>query len=114
MPICGMCIPGAEVLVNEDGEEKEDAAEDGEELEEEAEPKRLAPSPTLPSAAEIEDHRTTHFPYRSWCPHCVAGRALGERRGAQPLDWQYKRHLISIVSMDYFYLTSGGVKTQRQ
>ena len=50
--------------------------------EEEAEPKRIAPSPTLPSAAEIDDHRICHFPYRNWCPHCVAGRALGERRGA--------------------------------
>ena len=32
------------------------------------------PGPKTPSAAEIDLHNLTHMPYRSWCPHCVAGR----------------------------------------
>ena len=31
-------------------------------------------SPLLPSTAEIDEHNLTHFPYRSWCRHCVRGR----------------------------------------
>ena len=31
-------------------------------------------SPLLPTPAEIEEHNLTHFPYRSWCRHCVRGR----------------------------------------
>ena len=31
-------------------------------------------SPLLPSAKEIDEHNLTHFPYRSWCRHCVRGR----------------------------------------
>ena len=31
-------------------------------------------SPMLPSPAEIDNHNLTHFPYRSWCRHCVRGR----------------------------------------
>eukprot|EP00959_Pyramimonas_sp_CCMP1952_P425385 8910739-Pyramimonas_sp.AAC.1 len=28
-----------------------------------------------PSKGEVEAHNTTHLPYRSWCPHCVRGKA---------------------------------------
>ena len=28
-----------------------------------------------PSKREIEEHMLTHIPYRSWCPHCVRGKA---------------------------------------
>ncbi len=49
---------------------------------EEVEPLRRPAVPKLPSAAEIEDHRRTHIPYRSWCRDCILGRALGEKRGA--------------------------------
>ena len=39
-----------------------------------------------PSASEIEEHRLTHHPFRSWCRECVEGRALGERRVCHPKD----------------------------
>ena len=31
--------------------------------------------PKLPSQSEIDFHMMTHLPYRSWCEHCVKGRA---------------------------------------
>ena len=32
--------------------------------------------PAAPSAEEWRQHRLTHWPYRSWCPVCVAARAV--------------------------------------
>ena len=43
---------------------------------EEARKPKTKPDPKLPSKQEIEEHNITHLPYRSWCPHCVAGRGL--------------------------------------
>ena len=31
--------------------------------------------PRLPSKEEQEEHALTHVPFRSWCRHCVRGRA---------------------------------------
>ena len=42
--------------------------------EEEARNVKSAPIPTLPSEAEVAQHRLTHRPFRSWCPHCVRGK----------------------------------------
>ena len=47
---------------------------------EEAEPLRIAPSPKQPSAADVELHNITHWPYRSWSEECVKGRGLGVLR----------------------------------
>ena len=49
---------------------------DGEQQVEEAEPFRKAMSPIMPPAAEVEEHRITHIPYRSWCKECNMGRGL--------------------------------------
>ncbi len=51
---------------------------DGELLSEqcgEVEPLKHGSSPVLPSASEVEEHRTSgHIQYRSWCPECAMGR----------------------------------------
>ncbi len=39
---------------------------DEDQHETEIEPVKIAPSPVLPSASEVEDHRITHAQYRSW------------------------------------------------
>ena len=33
-------------------------------------------TPEGPSQREIEDHMANHIPFRSWCPFCVAGKAV--------------------------------------
>ena len=93
------------MLDDEEGgaEEVEIASEHGEQGE--AEPLTTAPSPTMPSAAEVEEHRITHIPYRSWCRECVMGRGLGEKRGR---DYQ-REHKMAIVGVDYFFITDRGV-----
>ena len=30
--------------------------------------------PGTPTQKEMEEHNITHLPFRSWCPHCIAGR----------------------------------------
>ena len=55
--------------------------EDFEEIEfeehasEEAQLPEVLRDPGAPTKKELEEHNTTHLPFRSWCPHCVAGKA---------------------------------------
>ena len=65
----------------------------------------IAPSPTMPSAAEVEEHRITHIPYRCWCRDCVMGRGLGEQRGRNT----GRSHDVPRLGIDYWYITSGGL-----
>jgi hypothetical protein len=32
------------------------------------------PSPHTPSTQEVDEHNRNHYPYRSWCHHCVRGK----------------------------------------
>ena len=77
---------------------------------EEPEPIVVAPSPELPSAADIEQHRVTHIPFRSWCRHCCMGRGTGEQRGRH----QGRTHDIPIIGVDYWYMTSRGLDLRNE
>ena len=85
----------------------------GEELieaEEETEPRDSLPNPELPSQSEIDDHNVDHCPYRSWCRHCVEGRA---RELAHKLQDQSSRK-IATVSFDYLFITRGNAFTREE
>ena len=59
--------------------------------------------PTMPSQEEVEAHMLTHVPYRSWCKHCVKGKAKGKphfRTKAGGDD-------VPCVVLDYMYMTGG-------
>ena len=91
-------LPNAEV----EGEGEPMVLEEGED-EEECAPMRMAPEPGEPTAEEIENHRTTHLPYRSWCEECVKGRGSGEQHRAGPAS------SVPIISCDYLLVTRHGV-----
>ena len=78
--------------------------------EEETAKLKAAASPVRPSQAEVEEHRPTHLPYRNLCPECVAGRGLGEQRGRHT----GRCHDIPRVGIDYWFITSGGLRTRRE
>ncbi len=84
--------------------------EGGEELieirdtEEEVEPLKIAKNPLQPTQQQVEDHRISHNPYRTWCKWCIMGRALGEQHGAGHPSG------IPRIGVDYFFITAGGVK----
>ena len=51
--------------------------DEGEGIEEECQPVKVSPSPMMPTAAEVEEHRISHIPFRNWCRECIEGKALG-------------------------------------
>ena len=69
----------------------------------EVEPVKTATGPGKPTDRQIEEHRATHLPYRSWCRWCVLGRGRGLQHRACTTS------LIPVIGMDYFFLTSAGV-----
>ena len=60
--------------------------------------------PNMPSQEEIDQHMTNHVPFRSWCPHCVAGQAQPSqhRRRSQ----EEEENGVPTVSMDYMFMSS--------
>ncbi len=70
----------------------------------EVEAVKIAPDPGQPTRRQVEEHRMTHWPYRSWCRWCNLGRGRG---------FQHRKSngsVIPIVGFDYFFLTKGGVR----
>ena len=60
---------------------------------------RIAKLESLPSKEEVEAHNASHVPYRSWCPHCVKGKAKAGFHKKQDSS----SHTVPTISMDYFY-----------
>ena len=62
---------------------------------------RVGKRPLLPTKAELEEHYPLHLNYRSWCPHCRAGKARLAPHLCEPSD----REKIGItVHSDYAFL----------
>ena len=94
-PLCGICGPLNEVQeppppddgwesineahiepaawdVHDGGAELDDSINvDSDEVVQKVE---AMPAPIQPTKSQTEAHNLTHWPYRSWCPHCVAAR----------------------------------------
>ena len=70
---------------------------------------KVAPDPGQPTWEEIEEHRLTHQPYRSWCKWCVMGR------GVCFLHRNLKsKSAIPRIGIDYFYITQGGIRKRNE
>ena len=78
----------------EDGIEGEVNIEDVEE-----EPAKFKKCPGDPTDAELEQHRTSHLPYRAWCKWCVMGRGTGT-----PHSRIGQTSRITRIGLVYFYL----------
>ena len=63
---------------------------------------KIVKSPGTPSAKERQEHEVHHWPYRSWCDHCVKGRALGQPH--RTVKGEYAESSVARVLMDYGYL----------
>ena len=68
---------------------------------EEAKPPEVLRNPGAPTPREIEEHNVTHLPFRSWCPHFVAGKA--QDRPDKKRDNQGEKQIPKIV-FDYCFL----------
>lgn len=72
-----------------------------EEFEEKTERSGL-PRPVQPSLKEIEEHQIAHVPYRSWCVHCVRGKAHATAHPRSAGEKLPDRR--QTVALDYFFL----------
>ena len=66
---------------------------------------RLACDPGRPTAREIREHNVTHWPYRSWCRHCVRARGIARhhrRRSAE--DREFSKGRVPTISIDHCFL----------
>ena len=63
--------------------------------------------PDAPTKQELEEHLPTHLPYRSWCPHCVAGRGISRRHATVGGD---KEKLGVTISIDYCFFNPEDVE----
>ena len=85
-----------EELKESKGEDDELKRTESEEAKEEIEPvpeaheevrrAKIGRRPDLPTKADIEEHYPLHLHYRSWCEHCVAGKARLAQHRVQPAD----------------------------
>ena len=67
----------------------------------EAIPVNAAPRPNRPSKAEVDEHMLSHLPYRSWCAHCVKGKAKSKKHTCTS---QNNDHEIPMVTLDYMFM----------
>jgi hypothetical protein len=74
------------------------------EIEDEAVVPKIPPSPILPTEQEVQQHDITHLPFRSWCPHCVSGKA----RNRPHRKLKDKVHQVPNIVVDYCFLKGEG------
>ena len=88
----------AEVVVN-----GEDLA--GEE--DQARQPRLPNDPHRPAKREIAEYCVSHWPFRTWCRHCVCGRVVSKPHGSRSdEDHEFGRERIPTDSLDHCFLGS--------
>ena len=64
-------------------------------------PANAAPRPKRPSKAEMDEHMLSRLPYRSWCAHCVKGKAKSKRHSYTTCS---SDRGIPLVTLDYMYM----------
>ena len=76
-----------------------------EDCSEEAHRVRRIPTPVLPTKQDVEEHELLGcVQYRTWCPHCVASRAVGQRHVAVQEPESAKPKALS----EYGYMNGTG------
>ncbi len=83
--------PGDDVVIESDGEDKEDGQEKV----------KIMANPSMPTKHELEHHRITHIPYRNWCPHCVRGKAREDAH--RKVDRSQDE--VPTISIDYAFMS---------
>jgi hypothetical protein len=72
--------------------------------EEEIEAPKIKAGPKAPAKQEREEHEALHMPNRSWCRHCVRGRARDSPHKKADEGEDKQEGKVPIISMDYFFM----------
>ena len=67
----------------------------------ESAPIKARRQPAKPSPEEVRLHETSHYPYRDWCRHCVAG--CGRRHAHKTTEGNTTDESIATIAMDYAF-----------
>ena len=68
----------------------------------------IACDPGRPTQQELLEHRCTHWPFRSWCRHCVRGRAMASphrKKSAEAREFA-EGGRVPTLSLDHCFLGS--------
>ena len=64
---------------------------------------KVARKPNEPTQAEIEQHYAcNHVPFRSWCQHCVMGKA---KNNPHYKILEADQDSVPVISLDYGFMT---------
>ena len=70
---------------------------------------KLPHNPGRPTKKAIREHCVSHWPFRSWCRHCVCGRAVSSpHKTRTEADREFGRERIPTLSMDHCFLGTAG------
>ena len=61
-------------------------------------------NPLNPTRKEIEEHEVTHIPFRSWCKHCIRGRAVNTPHKTKKKTEEDEEGKLPKISMDYGFM----------
>ena len=109
-PITG----GSRASSDEPGVMEQEEGDHDDEFDEGRNPEELA-SPEGPSKHERETHNLTHIPFRSWCEHCVKGRArkkAHKKRNPEIKKEELKK--ATRIYMDFYYNGIGEKEEERE
>ena len=84
----------------------ESANEDEEETEESVIP-NILPSPEAPSRKELAWHNIDHATFRSWCKHCVAGKAKAHPHASRSRSDEDEK-TVPTLGLDYAFMSNQG------
>ena len=76
-------------------QEKREAEQEGREV-------QVRRKPDGPTDEEWRKHRVTHYPFRNWCPYCVAARAKSWPHVRSPIE--DNREKLADICFDYCFL----------
>ena len=76
--------------------------ENEEDIQEEGAPVKPLKSPSTPSRQEMLEHSLTHYPFRSWCPHCVRGKSKASKHSS---TGGVEESEVPVVAFDYAFLS---------
>ena len=82
----------------EEDVKSQDADSEGE-IESEGVMPKVKVSSDMPSKEDVDSHMVTHIPYRSWCDHCVRGRAVNDHHPKEKSE----ESSVPVISIDYAY-----------
>ena len=86
------------------GDEDENVEDEIDAGDEPGRDERVVCAPYSPTRKEREQHMATHWPYRSWCPHCVRGKAIASHHRRKKEDEEERQQRVPMIAMDYAFL----------